>query len=112
MTEKLERRGHARKGLDVPSVIRVGGTRRYKAVLLDLSEKGCALSIAGPIPLEDIWSLKIEGLDALRCSVQWRLSQKVVVEFVEKLHPAVVDHFCQNHPRLISVIMGATSFKL
>ncbi len=68
--------------------------------VIDLSISGFRISTLFKVrPGQLVW-LSIPGLQPLEAMVRWSANSEHGCEFVQSLHPAVVAHIRQLHPRV------------
>ena len=80
------------------SVKPFGATRSSKALMFDLSLKGCCLVSEARLVTGTQVLVRIPGLAYWPATVAWRREEAVGVEFHKPLHPAVVENYAGSFP--------------
>ena len=80
------------------SIKRFGFSRSSKALMFDLSVKGCCIVSSEPLPTGTQILIRIPGLEFWSATVMWHREQAVGVEFHKPLHPAVVERYARFYP--------------
>ena len=80
-----------RKSVDLGAGLRQRGASSVSVSIMDLSTHGFRASTHLDLPAgADVW-LKLSGLEAMHSKVAWTDGHLIGCEFVQPLHPAVLD---------------------
>ena len=91
--QKLTPRRHGRRRLRVDASVRDGSGAARVGALTDLSQAGCRMEVDDAALDEDQLVIVRPGaLGGVSGRVRWTRGNAAGVEFVDPLHPAVVDH--------------------
>ncbi len=93
----MDERCEVRKVCDVEVDFRSGATVD-RALLHNVSTGGCMLELAGGISGDvEFLSVKLGGLP-VDGHIVWRHDPVVGVQFLQRVHPLVVEHLAYHHP--------------
>lgn len=93
-----DRRFVHRYATDAEISCRLVGHKPVSAILTNISTAGCEIrGLLGPVPDGNVWIL-LPGLANKFATIRWILSGGCGCEFVENLHPAVLDHVISSLP--------------
>lgn len=99
MPGRLIERGNQRLPVNAfVSLKQFGSSRSNRALMYDLSTKGCSLVTNMPLRTGGKILVRIPGLEFWSATVVWRREEAAGVEFEKPLHPAVVEHYAKFYP--------------
>ncbi|MGF1550617.1 MAG: PilZ domain-containing protein [Sphingomonadaceae bacterium] len=89
--ESSESRRAERKRVRIAAGFRRQGSHRAKAEIVDLSTSGFRIEILNSLPIGNYVWLTLPGLGSTCARVAWCKGNYAGCEFLEPLHPAVLD---------------------
>lgn len=97
MSEANERRKLDRRLVFSQGKVRIGANTWVPVTITDITTSGCRIEAKEGLGLDaqEVW-LKIENLSSIKAMIKWVLPTALGIEFVEPLHPAVVDHLVHD----------------
>ena len=99
MPDRIIERGNERLPVNAfVSVKLFGSSRSNRALMYDLSTKGCSLVTKMTLRTGGNVLVRIPGLEFWSATVMWRREDAAGVEFEKPLHPAVVEHYAKFYP--------------
>ena len=87
----VEGRRELRKPVQLPAVLRscIGG--RFSVTLLDISERGCAITCSQVLRIDSYLTLAISSFATLGGTIVWNKESRSGIKFAVPLHVAIVD---------------------
>lgn len=99
MPDRLIERGNERLPVNAFVSLKLyGSSRSSRALMYDLSTKGCSLVTNMKLRTGGKVLVRIPGLEFWSATVMWRREEAAGVEFEKELHPAVVEHYAKYYP--------------
>ena len=72
--------------------------RIFQAELSEFSANGCRINTSEPIATDDHLLIKLPELEGWPGRVVWSSCEAIGLEFLQPLHPAVVEHYARKFP--------------
>lgn len=89
----MDLRREQRYSISVQGRYRKGTGVRFNIAITNLSEFGCQFAdLVGRVQVGDEITIRIGEIGPIASKVKWLEKRRVGVEFVQPLHPSVLDH--------------------
>ncbi len=89
-----------RAGVEILSEVREPGLGRVDAMILDLSITGFRMRCITRLNEEKLIYMTLPSFAALESKICWAEGDYYGCEFVNSLHPAILDHIVSKYPSL------------
>jgi hypothetical protein len=94
------RRASERRDVSIPAVLRDGKGQNWDGTIINISEQGCGVQVAGHHPPEEgaILTVRFGGLEAQAACTAWSKEGLAGFSFMNPLYPAILEDIVTRNP--------------